>query len=415
MDVVKSKAVKHKPSLASKVTALFACAAVLASIFYFTSSSGSANLQQSSLVIATVQRGDLAIQVDGYGVLRSNRQKLLTAQSSATVSEILLRPGAVVTPNSVILRMQDPDLKQAIESAQMALQQQQANLRRQKLANQRERLSEKATQAQLESEYQSLVLRREAQQVLRDQGVIPAIDVKTAELEEQQLGARAELQRQRITQLAQLHQEDIEISQQQVNQAKSNLARLEQRAQQLAVTAGINGTIQRLAVELGQSVSIGQELAQVGSNSDLQALIRVPQSKAEQIKVGQTAMIDTRRERVPATVARITPQVQEGTIEVELSFTEGVPESARPELSVEAQILTNQLNNTLYIERPANKQAYSTTELYIIQGDQAIATSVQFGEDAGRHLQILQGTKENQRIILSDMTQYSENKVITLL
>lgn len=415
MDVVKSKAVKPKPSLASKVIALFAFAAVLASIFHFTSSSGSANLQQSSLVIATVQRGDLAIQVDGYGVLRSNRQKLLTAQSSATVSEILLRPGAVVTPNSVILRMQDPDLKQAIESAQMALQQQQANLRRQKLANQRERLSEKATHAQLESEYQSLVLRREAQQVLRDQGVIPAIDVKTAELEEQQLGARAELQRQRITQLAQLHQEDIEISQQQVNQAKSNLARLEQRAQQLAVTAGINGTIQRLAVELGQSVSIGQELAQVGSNSDLQALIRVPQSKAEQIKVGQTAMIDTRRERVPATVARITPQVQEGTIEVELSFTEGVPESARPELSVEAQILTNQLNNTLYIERPANKQAYSTTELYIIQGEQAIATSVQFGEDAGRHLQILQGTKENQRIILSDMTQYSEYKVITLL
>lgn len=415
MDVVKSKAVKHKPSLASKVIALFACAAVLASIFYFTSSSGSANLQQSSLVIATVQRGDLAIQVDGYGVLRSNRQKLLTAQSSATVSEILLRPGAVVTPNSVILRMQDPDLKQAIESAQMALQQQQANLRRQKLANQRERLSEKATQAQLESEYQSLVLRREAQQVLRDQGVIPAIDVKTAELEEQQLGARAELQRQRITQLTQLHQEDIEISQQQVNQAKSNLARLEQRAQQLAVTAGINGTIQRLAVELGQSVSIGQELAQVGSNSDLQALIRVPQSKAEQIKVGQTAMIDTRRERVPATVARITPQVQEGTIEVELSFTEGIPESARPELSVEARIQTNQLNNTLYIERPANKQAYSTTELYIIQGEQAIATSVQFGEDAGRHLQILHGTKENQRIILSDMTQYSEYKVITLL
>lgn len=415
MDVVKSKAVKHKPSFASKVIALFACAAVLASIFYFTSSSGSANLQQSSLVIAKVQRGDLAIQVDGYGVLRSNRQKLLTAQSSATVSEILLRPGAVVTPNSVILRMQDPDLKQAIESAQMALQQQQANLRRQKLANQRERLSEKATQAQLESEYQSLVLRREAQQVLREQGVIPAIDVKTAELEEQQLGARAELQRQRITQLAQLHQEDIEISQQQVNQAKSNLARLEQRAQQLAVTAGINGTIQRLAVELGQSVSIGQELAQVGSNSDLQALIRVPQSKAEQIKVGQTAMIDTRRERVPATVARITPQVQEGTIEVELSFTEGVPESARPELSVEAQILTNQLNNTLYIERPANKQPYSTTELYIIQGEKAIATSVQFGEDAGRYLQILQGTKENQRIILSDMTQYSEYKVITLL
>ncbi|MCG7549760.1 HlyD family efflux transporter periplasmic adaptor subunit [Pseudoalteromonas sp. Of7M-16] len=415
MDVVRSKTVTPKHSLKRKITALVVCTAVLGGVFHFTSSSSSTSLQQSGLIIATVQRGDLAIQVDGYGVLRSNQQKLLTAQSSATVSEILLRPGAVVSSDSVILRMQDPDLKQSIETARMALQEQEANLRRQKLANQRERLSEKATQAQLESEYQSLVLRRQAQQVLRDQGVIPAIDVQTAELEEQQLGARAELQRQRITQLAQLHQEDIEISQQQVNQARSNLARLEQRAQQLEVTAGISGTIQRLAVELGQSVSAGQELAQVGSNSDLQALIRVPQSKAEQIKVGQSATIDTRRERVPATVTRITPQVQDGTIEVELSFSEGVPESARPELSVEAEILTNQLNNALYVERPANKQAHSAAELYVIQGEQAVATTVRFGADAGRHLQVLEGAQENQRVILSDMTQHSEHKTITLL
>ncbi|MBQ4813356.1 HlyD family efflux transporter periplasmic adaptor subunit [Pseudoalteromonas luteoviolacea] len=404
-----------KHALKRKIMAMVVFASGLGGVFHFTSSTSATSLQQNSLIVAAVQRGDLAIQVDGYGVLRSNQQKLLSAQSSATVSEILLRPGAVVAPDSVILRMQDPDLRQSIETARMALEEQEANLRRQKLANQRERLSEKATQAQLESEYQSLVLRRQAQQVLREQGVIPAIDVKTAELEEQQLGARTELQRQRISQLAQLHREDIEISQQQVNQARSNLARLEQRAQQLEVTAGISGTIQRLAVELGQSVSAGQELAQVGSNSDLQALIRVPQSKAEQIKVGQSATIDTRRERVPAAVTRITPQVQEGTIEVELSFTEGVPESARPELSVEAEILTNQLSNTLYVERPANKQAHSATELYIIDGDQAVATTVRFGEDAGRHLQILQGAQENQRVILSDMTKHSEHKAITLL
>ncbi|WP_247684853.1 HlyD family secretion protein [Pseudoalteromonas luteoviolacea] len=415
MDVVKSKAVMPKHALKRKIMAMVVFASGLGGVFHFTSSTSATSLQQNSLIVAAVQRGDLAIQVDGYGVLRSNQQKLLSAQSSATVSEILLRPGAVVAPDSVILRMQDPDLRQSIETARMALEEQEANLRRQKLANQRERLSEKATQAQLESEYQSLVLRRQAQQVLREQGVIPAIDVKTAELEEQQLGARTELQRQRISQLAQLHREDIEISQQQVNQARSNLARLEQRAQQLEVTAGISGTIQRLAVELGQSVSAGQELAQVGSNSDLQALIRVPQSKAEQIKVGQSATIDTRRERVPAAVTRITPQVQEGTIEVELSFTEGVPESARPELSVEAEILTNQLSNTLYVERPANKQAHSATELYIIDGDQAVATTVRFGEDAGRHLQILQGAQENQRVILSDMTKHSEHKAITLL
>ncbi len=375
-------------------------------------------VDKASIVLGTVQQGDLNVTVDGYGVLRSNQQKLITAQSPATVNEIVLRPGASVEPDSVILRMQDPDLIQQIESAEMALKEQQANLRRQKLANQRELLAEEAIFAQLNSSHQSLVLRWEAEKNLRELGVVPEIDVKTAKLEELQLAARLELQTKRIKQLQQLHKEDINISQEQINQASSILDRLRDRQAQLTVKAGIKGVLQRLPITLGQSVVAGQELAQVGSSTDLQALIRVSQSKVDQIEIGQQARVNTRRETVAAQVSRITPQVQDGTIEVELTFVNGIPASARPELNVDAVIQTQQLENILYVERPSNIQAHSTQAVFTIQANNdnyAEKSQVNFGVDAERYIQILSGLQAGQQVILSDMSTHQTTEKIRLI
>lgn len=328
MDVVKQKQVRplQKVRLIIGVSMVLLFAWLSLELF---STSDDFKLQRQAIIVGQVKQGDLNVSVDGYGVLRSNKQKLITTQDPATVYEILVRPGGAVKPDTIILKMQDPDLTQQLESAEMELNRQQANFRRQKLANQRELLMEMATLAELTSQHQSLVMRREAQQTLRDQGVVPAIEVKTAELEEQQLAERVKLQEQRIAQLKLVHSEDLTISQELINQAHSILARLAEREAKLTVRAGTEGVLQRLAVELGQSVVAGQELAQVGSSKDLQALVRVSQSKAEQIQVGQSAVVNTRREQVQAKVTRISPQVQEGTIEVELTFVNGVPDSAR--------------------------------------------------------------------------------------
>ena len=412
MDIVKKKQSKSKKGYIIAVA--LAVTFSLLSLQLFDTNQIK-KLDSSTLILATVKQGDLDITVDGYGVLRSNKQKLITAQSPATVSEIILRPGASVQPESVILRMQDPDLVQQIESAEMAHKEQQANLRRQKLFNHRELLLEEATFAQLNSEHQSLILRWEAEKDLRALGVVPEINVKTAKLEEQQLADRLQLQQKRIQQLQQLHEEDITISQEQINQAASMLARLKERQSQLTVTAGVSGVLQRLPVELGQSVIAGQELAQVGSSDDLQALIRVSQSKVDQIEIGQAATINTRREIVKARVSRITPQVQDGTIEVELSFENGVPASARPELNIDALIHTQKLKNTLYVERPSNTQAYSTHSIFILDEHFATATPVTFGQDAGRYVQITQGAEANQTIILSDMSEHQSAQQVRII
>ncbi|RYG13851.1 MAG: HlyD family efflux transporter periplasmic adaptor subunit, partial [Chitinophagaceae bacterium] len=180
---------------------------------------------------------------------------------------------------------------------------------------------------------------------------------------------------------------------------------------------GIKGVVQRLPVELGQSVSAGQELALVGSDKDLKALIRISQSKAEQLKVGQSAKINTRREQVAAVVTRITPEVRDGTIEVEIAFTEGVPASARPELNVDAQIFTASIKDTLFIERPMNAQSHATSAVFrLAAGDKtAELQQLGFGEDSGRFIQIKTGAKEKEQFILSDMASVQDAKKIQIV
>lgn len=373
-------------------------------------------IDRAGLLLAQVQRGDLQISVDGYGVLRSDKQTLLTALTNATVQQVLLRPGAQVSADSVILQLSNPELLQEVEAAAMALAQEEANLKRLKLANQRERLAELSVQAELDANLQMVTLRRNAEQQLVADGVVSSLTYQTTVLQQQQMQQRLDLQQQRLQQLDEVITQAEIIQQEQINQSRARYHTMQQRAERLTVRAGMAGVLQRLPVELGQSVAAGQELALVGSDKDLLALVRVSQSRAEQLQVGQAAQINTRRERVAAVVTRITPEVREGTIEVELAFTEGVPASARPELNIDAQIFTAQLSDTLYLERPVNIQSHSSGSLFKVAEDGRLlsATALQFGDDAGRFLQIIAGAQQGDTFVLSDMATYRDAELIQL-
>lgn len=373
-------------------------------------------IERSRLLLAQVQQGDLQISVDGYGVLRSDKQTLVTALTSATVQQVLLRPGAQVTEDSIILQLSNPELLQEVEAAAMALAQEEANLKRQRLANQRERLAELSIQAELDANLQMVALRRNAERQLVESGVVSSLSYQTTVLQQQQMQQRLDLQQQRLEQLSEVIAQSEIIQQEQINLARARYNTMQQRAERLTVRAGMRGVLQRLPVELGQSVAAGQELALVGSDKDLLALVRVSQSRAEQLQVGQLAQINTRRERVAAVVSRITPEVREGTIEVELAFTEGVPASARPELNIDAQIFTAQLTDTLYLERPVNVQSHSSSRLFKVTEDGRLltATGLQFGDDAGRFLQITSGAQQGDTFVLSDMATFRDAELIQL-
>ncbi len=414
MDIIKTRTAARwkKPTLLVVGFSLLVVTGMLLS-----SPSHAVKIEQHQLLLAEVKQGDLAVTVDGYGVLRSDKQKLISALSAATVEEVVLKPGAVVSPDSVILRLSDPELLQEIEAATMATTQERANVRRQQLNNQRDYLTEEGRFAELNANYQMLVLRHAAEADMAAKGIVSQLAFNTTVLQKSQLAEQVKLQQDRLAQLKLVNQEAINISQEQLNQAIAHESRLRQRLERLTVRAGIQGVLQRLPVELGQSVAAGQELALVGSDQDLLALVRVSQSKAEQIQPGQQARINTRREQADAIVTRITPQVVEGTVEVELKFTQAVPASARPELNIDAQIFTATLSNTLYVERPVNIQSHSKSELFKVSADGQLlqSTPIEFGDEAGRYLQIKQGANLGDKLVLSDMSTYRDTLEIRLL
>lgn len=374
-------------------------------------------IDRASLLVGKVRRGRLQVNVDGYGVLRSERQTLITALSNATVKEVKLRPGAQVKKDTVILQLSGPQLLQDFEAASNEVAQAEATLRRASLTNRRELLAEKMAMAEVTVNLEILELRRKAEESLVESGVVSKISYQTTQLQVQQFQNQKQLLEQRIGQLHEITKESQIIQQEQVNRARSHHEVIKGLVDGLTVRAGMDGVLQRLPVELGQSVVPGEELALVGSDEDLLALIQISQSKIGQLKVGQPAEIDTRSEKISGVVSRIAPEVHDGAVEVEIRFVGGIPSSARPELTVDARIFTATFENTLYIERPINAQALNGGVLFRLEenGSYAQRQRISFGLDSGRFIQILSGANEQDSFILSDLSKYREFDTIRIV
>lgn len=412
MDVKKVKPKQSK----FKSMPVFGGVAVLmlaALTWYVASQAGGTQVKRNDMLFGTIKQGDLKVEIEGYGALRSDKQQLITSLTSATVQEIVLKPGALVTADSVIVRLANPELQQQVDSARQELSQRKANLRQLKLNQQREILNESSNFAELEARYETAKVRLEAQSGLIKSGIVSALDYKDSQVQEAQLKKRLKIHKERTAALSLVNQEAINIQLEQIKQQQGQLDIAQNRLDRLTVKAGFDGVLQRLSVELGQSLAGGQEIALIGSVQDLIALVRVPQNKAQQILIGQEAIVDTRRDKIIGTVARIDPIVVDNTVEVEISLPDKLPASARPQLNVDAVIVTDTLNNITYMERPVNGKANSTNQLFRVDesNSSAIKTEVKFGKEAGRYIEILAGGKLNDKFIVSDLSSLTSTEL----
>jgi multidrug efflux pump subunit AcrA (membrane-fusion protein) len=404
MDVVK---IKNKTRLwqSPKVLIIGLSVLFMALIYGAILRGGTASVERQSVLIETVHKGDLEVVIAGYGNLTSNKQQLLTAYSSATVKEIVLKPGAQVSANSVIMHLENPELLQQVQNAEQELIQAQANLRQLKLNNQRETLNELAHLAEITASFDTAVLRRSAEEKLVEQGIVSQLTFQQSVLNEQQLKQRIAILKQRIEQLALVHQESVNIQLERIKQQQGQLNIAQSRLDKLTIRAGFDGVLQRLSVELGQSLTAGQEVALIGSVTDLIALIRVPQSQAQLVVVGQKATIDTRRDKIAGTVSRINPVVDNNTVEIEIALPSVLPASARPQLNVDGIIIADTLQNTTYIQRPAGAKANSSISLYRLDKENSASLQpVKFGVQAGQLMQIISGASAGQKFIISDLS-----------
>jgi multidrug resistance efflux pump len=405
MDVIKEKKRQSKIFGNKYVLVTLTAMLLMALLIWALQTAGSVSVSRNEILIERVEQGNLKVITEGFGILSSNKQQLITTLTQATVKEIVLKPGANVMADSVIVRLENPELLQEVENAQQELVQSRANLRQLKLSNQREILNETANLAEMTARYESARLNRQAEEKLVEEGIVSQLAYKESVLDENQLEKRITILQQRMEQLELVHKESVNIQLERLKQQQGQLNIRLARLNALEVKAGFDGVLQRLSVELGQSLAPGQEIALIGSVTDLIALIRVPQSQVLQVVVGQSAMINTRQDKINGTVTRIDPIVQNNTVEVEVALPDNLPASARPQLNVDATIIADTLKQVVYIKRPANVKPFSDISLYRMNSDGSTAQlrTLKLGRQAGLHIEIISGAEAGDVFIISDL------------
>jgi len=379
------------------------------------SSKSTKNLDVSEVIFQTVERGALDIYTNAYGEFASAKERLLTAPAQGKVAEILVRPGTKITPETIILTLFNPKLEQEVNEAKGQLAQQEAQQQAYKYEQQNERLNYQGRIADIEAEIEKANLELSVNENLSNLGVASKIELKRAKLAVKQQSRRLEFEKEKYQQFVEMQGYQLTQRNIIINQQVSQVAMLQKQLDDMKVKAGINGSLQTLEVELGQSVQLGQAIAKVGSDKELIARLRLPQQQADQIDINAPVVINTQKGEVSAHVTRIESVVTNGSVLAEAVIDGKLTSNSRPALAVSAQVFVKHQKNTLYIPqfsglRPQSKQSVfvRTTSNMIVQRE------VTFGALTQEKLLILAGLKFGEEVVKSDMSQYKKFTEIEL-
>lgn len=361
-------------------------------------------LQADTVNIAVVQSGEFTQKVKGYGLLQSQNQRLITANSAAVVDEIKLRPGAVVSSDTVLLTLKNPTLETALQQANAMLHNSKTNKRKLALEQQRDILEQESRLAELKAETELALLQVDAQTSLAVSGVISGMELRKNELNAKQLKERYGLEQQKLQKLLQVHTEQLQLQDEAILQMEAELNAANYQLEQLEVRAGIAGVLQRLPVSLGQSINMGDELALVGSLTPLIAEVKVPQMQVSLLQHGAVADIDTRHGIVSGQVIRIDPVVADGAVQVDILLSGNLNTSIRPMQMVDASISGQSRGQTNFVDKPDRVSA--DTEFEVFKLDQTLQASkvkVQFGKVSGKRIEVISGLQPGDQIVLTDL------------
>ena len=357
--------------------------------------------------IDAVKRGSMLRQVRGSGVLTPEDIRWIPAQTQGRVEEIVLRPGAQVKPDTVILVMSNPDLTQTVREAELGYKSAQAAYDNKKAELQSSLLSEEASTASIESQYQQAVLDRDANEELFKEKLVPELTVKQKRSTADDLKNRLAVEQNRLKITREGMSSQLAPQEADVNQKKAAWDLAQQKLEDLKVKAGMSGTLTVVPVERGQQVAPGTNLARVANPNLLKAELRIAETQTKDIRIGQYAEVDTRNGVVKGHVTRMDPSSTGGTVGVDVSMDEPLPAGARADMSVDGTIQLEKLENIIYVGRPAFGQENSTVTIFKVQpSGEAIATKVKLGKASVSTIEVLEGLNPGDQVILSDMSQY---------
>jgi HlyD family secretion protein len=410
VDIARSPEVKRKKKIRRAiygVLALLAIAAITIGVSRLRPAAPS--VDRATVWVDTVKRGPFIRQVRGSGTLIPENIRWIPATTSGRVERIVLRPGATVTPTTVILEMSNPDLQQSVMDAQLAYGSAQAAFENRKAELQSQLLEQEAAVTTLESQYNQAVLTLAANEELYKEKLISEIALKQSRSLEKDLKNQLAVGRQRLEIARAGIKSQLAPQESDVNQRRAALDLRARQLEDLKVKAGMQGVLQLVPVEVGAQVQAGANVARVADPRVLKAELRIAETQTKDIAIGQVAEVDTRNGVVPGRVARIDPASQNGTVGVDITLEGALPAGARPDLSVDGTVRLQKLDDVIYVGRPAFGQEESTITLFKLSPDgEAHRTKVVLGRSSVNAIEIREGLQPGDQVILSDMSSYDQ-------
>jgi len=368
------------------------------------------------MLLDTVRRGNMIVNVRGMGTLVPEEIRYVPAISLGRIEKRLAQPGAQVKADTVILELSNPEIQQAFIDAQSQLRAAAANLTTLKVQTQKQILDQEANLAQAKSDFNKAKMQFEVNDSLGKQGLKSMLEVQLSKITAEDLESRVALETKRLASNREEGVAKLAAEDEKVRQLKDAVQLKSTQLAALKVRAGIDGELQTVEVQVGQQVTLGQNLARVANPKRLKAELKVAETQAKDIAIGQHVSIDTRNGIIPGKVIRIDPHVDNGTRTIDASLEGELPRGAVADMSVDGTIELARLENVLYIGRPVHGQENSTVGLFKTDPDGAGAARVQvkLGRSSVTTIVVLEGLNEGDRVILSDTSQFDNNDRIRL-
>ena len=406
-----------RPDLARKKKlrqALYAVAAVMAVAAVTLGVSrlepAAPRVDRDTIYLDTVQRGPMVRQVRGTGTLVPEQIRWIPATTDGTVERIVIRPGALVAPATVILELSNPELEQSTLEARLNLEAAEARYSNRQVEVERELLNQRATLATTEAQLKTARLQADADGQLFAQGLVSSLQLQQSQSAEQEFETRYALEQERLQMATGTVEAQLAVEQAEVDRLRTLYELRQQQVADLHVRAGMPGVLQQVPLEEGQRITTGTNLARVGDPAVLKAELRIAETQAKDIQVGQSAAIDTRNGVIPGHVTRIDPAVENGTVTVDVALDGALPRGARPDLTVDGTIELERMDDVLFVGRPVFGQEESVVSLFRVEADGTHASRmrVSLGRASVNTIEVLEGLQPGDRVVLSDMSTWDQ-------
>ncbi|MBW3655089.1 MAG: HlyD family efflux transporter periplasmic adaptor subunit [Gemmatimonadetes bacterium] len=370
----------------------------------------------ASIWTDTVKRGTMLREVRGPGTLVPEQVRWISAATAGRVERILVQPGMTVNPESPLLVLSNADVQREALEAQRQLVAAEADRSTLAATLENQRLTQEAAVSTVRAEQREAARQAEANRALAERGLVSRMDLQRSEDRAEELANRLRLEEQRLRFLRQSLRQQLAAQQSQIERLRGLANFQEGYVQSMRVTAGTDGVVRELPLQEGQWVTPGAPLAVIVHPGRLKAQLRIPETQARDLVVGQPARIDTRNGIVEGRVARIDPAVQDGSVTVDVALVGELPKGARPDLSVDGLIEIERIPDVLYLDRPANGQGGNTLEMFklVEDGRTAERTPVRLGRSSVKTVEVVSGLREGDVVILSEMSAWERVQKVRL-